>query len=79
MESQGKYHSKRDSWLERMFDKDELEKKRRPPPNVGNDDCDSFNLGLEEDPHMVKIGKVCTEQEKQGMLKLLTEYKDVIA
>ena len=56
--------------LERIFDKDESTKKRRPSPKVGNNDCDSFNLGLEEDPHMVKIGKVCMEQERQEMLQL---------
>ena len=65
--------------LVRMFDKDESTKQRRPPPDERNKNCDSFNLGLEEDPHMVKIGKVCMEQERQEVLKLLFEYKDVIA
>ena len=41
--------------LERMFNNDELGWKRRSPPQIGNDDCDSFNLGLEEDAQMVKI------------------------
>ena len=50
--------------LERMFDKDELVKQRRPPLDMGNDDCDSFNLGSKEDPRMVKIGKVCTGTRK---------------
>ena len=28
---------------------------------------------------MVQIGKVCNQQERDDMLKFLTEYKDVIA
>ena len=59
--------------LERMFSKDELVKQRISPLDMGNEDYDSFNLGLEEEPHMVKIGKVCIEQERQDMLKLLIE------
>lgn len=31
--------------LERIFENDESARHRRPPPKVGNDDCDSFNLG----------------------------------
>ncbi len=36
------------------------------------------NLGSKEDPRMVKIGKIYTEQERKEILKLLTKYKDVI-
>ena len=57
--------------LERMLNKDESTKQRRPPPDMGNNDCDSFNLGLEEDPHIVKIRKVCTKQERQVMLTIV--------
>ena len=48
-----------------MFDKDESSQKRIPPPIIGNGDSNSFNLGLEEDPQMVKIGKVYTIQERK--------------
>ena len=65
--------------LERMFDKDESVKQRRPPLDVGNHDCDSFNLGSKEDPRMVKIGKVCMKKKREEILQLLTKYKDVIA
>ena len=26
------------------------------------DECDSYNLGIEEDPQMVRIGKACNHQ-----------------
>ena len=52
---------------------------RRPPPKIGNDDCDLFNLGSKEDPCMVKIWKVHTKQERKEMLQLFSKYKDVIA
>ena len=61
-----------------MFNNDKSTWQRRPPPEIGNADCDSFNLGSEEDPHMLNIGKVYTEKERKEMLQLLTKYKDVI-
>ena len=36
-------------------------------------------MGTDEESKMVQIGKVCNQQEREDMLKLLTEYKDVIA
>lgn len=65
--------------LEWIFDNDEFSKQRRPSLDVGNDDYNLFNLDFEGDPWMVKIGRVYTEQEKNEMLQLLTQYKDVIA
>ena len=41
--------------------------------------CELYNLGTKEDPKMVQIGKPCNPQEWEDMLKLLTEYKDVIS
>ena len=46
--------------LERMFNNDESEKQRRLSIDIGNDDCDSFNLGSGEDHYIVKMKKVCT-------------------
>ena len=45
----------------------------------GIEECDSYHLDTEEDPRMVRIGKECNAHEREDMLKLLTEYKDVIA
>ena len=44
----------------------------------GIEECDSYQLGTQEDPRMVRIGKECNAHEREDMLKLLTEYKDVI-
>ena len=42
-------------------------------------ECNSYNLGTDEDPKMIRIGKACNTQEREDMLKLLAEYKDVLA
>ena len=47
--------------LERIFDNDEATKQRKPPLEKGNDDCVPVNLGIDDDPHMVNIGKACTK------------------
>ena len=36
-------------------------------------------MGTDEEPKMVQIGKACNQQEREDMLKFLTEYKYVIA
>lgn len=36
-------------------------------------------MGTDEEQKMLKIGKTCNKKERDDMLKLLTEYKDVIA
>lgn len=45
----------------------------------GIEECNSYNLGTNEDPKMVRIGKACNSQEREDMLQLLREYKDVIS
>ena len=65
--------------LERIFDRDESTLNRRETQEKGIKECDSYNLGIDEEPKMVQIGKVCNQQERNDMLKLLTKYKDVIS
>ena len=36
-------------------------------------------MGTNDEPKMVQLEKVCNQQERDDMLKFLTEYKDVIA
>ena len=45
----------------------------------GIKECESYNLGTDDDPRTVRIGKACNTQEREDMLKLLIEYKDVIS
>ena len=65
--------------LEHFFYRDESTLNRRMTQEKGIEECDSYNLGTNEEPRMVQIGKACNSEEREDMLKLLTEYKDVIA
>jgi hypothetical protein len=38
-----------------------------------------FNLGLENEPRMVKIGKGTTKAKRDGILDLIQEFKDIFA
>ena len=65
--------------LECIFDHDESTLNRRETQEKGIEECDSYNLGTDEEPKMVQIGKACNPHEREDMLKFLTEYKDVIS
>ena len=65
--------------LEHIFDHDESALNKRTAEEKGIEECDSYNLGIDDDPKMVRVGKACTQQEREDMLKLLSEYKDIIA
>ena len=45
--------------LECIFDCDELALNRRVIQEKGIKECDSYNLGTDEEPKMVRIGKAC--------------------
>jgi hypothetical protein len=40
---------------------------------------DDINVGSEESPRYIKIGKACTEKERKEIISLVHEYKDVFA
>ena len=65
--------------LEHIFDRDESTLNTRETQEKRIEECDSYNLGTDEEPKMVQIRKVCNKQEREDMHKLLTKYKDVIA
>ena len=65
--------------LERIYDHNKSALNRRETQEKGIEECDSYNLGTDEEPKMVQIGKACNQQEREDMLKLLTKYKDFIA
>lgn len=58
--------------LKHIFDQDELAQNKRTIEEKGIKECDSYNLGMEDDPKMVRIGKACNSQERESMLQLLT-------
>ena len=47
--------------LERIFDRDESALNRRETLEKGIEECDSYNLGTDEEPKMVQIGKACNQ------------------
>lgn len=51
---------------------------KKIPEEKGTDRCDLYNLGMEDDPKMVRIGEACSLQERKDILKLLLKYKDFI-
>ena len=63
--------------LERIFDMDQFHKTQYQP--TGGDECEKVNLGTEDCPKIVHIGKVCTPKEKTDILNLMREFSDVIA
>ena len=65
--------------LEHIFYHDESKLDRRMAKEKGIEECDSYNLGTDDDPKMVRVEKACSAQEREDMLKLLSEYKDVIS
>jgi hypothetical protein len=40
---------------------------------------DDINIGSEDSPRYIKIGKACTEKERKEIVELVREYKDVFA
>jgi hypothetical protein len=38
---------------------------------------DDINIGFEDSPRYIKIGKTCTEKERKEIIELVREYKDV--
>ena len=65
--------------IEHIFNCDESTLNRRETQEKGIKECDMYNLGTDEEPKMMQIGKACNQHERDDMLKFLTEYKDVIA
>ena len=65
--------------LEHIFDHYESTLNKRKAKEKGIEECDSYNLGSDDDPKMVRVRKACTQQEREHMLKLHSEYKDFIA
>ena len=55
--------------LECIFDHNESTLTRRVTQEKGIEECDSYNLGKEEEQKMVQIGKVCNLKEREDMLK----------
>jgi hypothetical protein len=60
--------------LENLFDRHDVFKGKRPNKQV--DKALEFNIGIEIDPRMIKIGKGTTAKERIEILALFREFKD---
>jgi hypothetical protein len=63
---------------ERSFDRQDGHK---PKEKTGKKPSDHFevNIGIDEEPRMVKVGKSTPIEERKEIIKLLEEYRDVLA
>ena len=66
--------------LEKLFD---LQEKFRRPTNTKARSWtliyEFVNLGIEQEPKNINLGKNCTSAEKAAFMKLFKEYKDIFA
>ncbi|XP_059071744.1 uncharacterized protein LOC131869725 [Cryptomeria japonica] len=68
--------------LERLFDRHDAFKKgkdERIPVVQDAGGYERVNIGIEENPKYVNLGKCCTPAEKERFTSLLLEYKDVFS
>jgi len=61
--------------LENLFDHNDMYKGRQS--RKINDKIIEFNVGTEESPKMIKFGKVTMTYEREKMISLIIEFKDV--
>jgi hypothetical protein len=59
-----------------MFDIHDMYKGK--PVVDQSDEVFEFNLGSENNPRMIKIGKGTTHAERESIINLIQEYKDVL-
>jgi hypothetical protein len=66
--------------LEKLFD---LQEKFRRPTNTKTKSStllyEAVNLGTEQDPKNINLGKNCTSADRATVMKLFREYKDIFA
>ena len=64
--------------LEKAFDRQDGHKSKEESETKP---CDylEVNIGTHEEPRMVKVGKKTPKEEREQIIKLLREYRDVLA
>lgn len=68
--------------LEHLFDRKDGYVKQRDkeaPVVQSSGEYEQINIGTNEDPKFVNLGKCCSEEEKTRFISLLIEFKDVFA
>jgi hypothetical protein len=63
--------------LEQLFDRlDAFQETNRASPN---DQVEEVNIGSEDASRIIKVGKICTLEEKRKIVALVREYRDIFA
>jgi ribonuclease HI len=63
--------------LEQIFDRHDKYKKKDETIKLG--DYIEINIGSDQDPKMIKIGKDTSEKERKDLINLVKEYRDVFS
>jgi hypothetical protein len=63
--------------LENIFDRHDMHKKKKEVIKPGS--YIEINIGTEEVPRFIKIGKGTSEKERKELISLVQEYRDVFA
>jgi hypothetical protein len=63
--------------LERLFDRNDMYKGKSS--SKIDDEVIEFNIGTKESPKMVKFGKGTTPDEREKLISLIREFKDVFS
>jgi ribonuclease HI len=61
--------------LEKIFDRHDMHKKKKEVVKPGS--YIEVNIGTEEVPRLIKIGKATSEKERKELISLVSEYRDV--
>ena len=64
--------------LEQIFDRSDMIKETKKE-GIKPTNYIEINIGSEEDPKFIKIGKGTSEKERQEIIKLVKEFRDVLA
>ena len=60
-----------------MFDQQDRHKNKKESIKMG--DYMEINIGMDKDRKLIKIGKGTLEKERNNLINLIKEYKDVLA
>ena len=63
--------------FENLFDRQDHHKKQKEEIKTGS--YMEINIGTNKDPKLIKIGKGTSEKERNNLINLIKEYRDVLA
>ena len=63
--------------FEKLFDRQDRHKNKKESIKIG--DYMEINIGTDKDPKLIKIGKDTSEKERNNLINLIKEYRDVLA